>query len=207
MADPRGGGSSTGATSPYTPLPEEGQGLGRGFLSPSGMDQQPQMQASPQQAVYPVAYPAGVPGYGAATPAYIGQAEQGVPYAPTMYAPPVGTGPVSYPPGTVLIAGNAGGPPVVVAPENMDFCSTSCFCSCFSWFALYVVLIVAASVLTMFVPVLGLLLLALLPAVTILTFLETRFHKSVIRMQMVRASRCPGFIIRRIGSHPPSYAS
>ena len=44
---------------------------------------------------------------------------------------------------------------------------------------------IAGIITAMFQPVLGLLLLSILPAATLLTFLETSFRKSVIRMQMV----------------------
>lgn len=83
-----------------------------------------------------------------------------------------------------------------VPPQAMDqpahlaretaFCTTSCFGVFCRWMGTYVILITVSAVITaMFVPVLGLLLLSLLPATTLLSFLETRFRKSVIRMQMV----------------------
>ncbi len=70
--------------------------------------------------------------------------------------------------------------------QETAFCNTSCFGVFSRWMGTYVVLItISAVIAAMYVPVLGLLLLSLLPAVTILSFLETRFRKSVFRMQML----------------------
>lgn len=70
--------------------------------------------------------------------------------------------------------------------QDTAFCTTSCFGTFCRWMGTYAVLItVSAIIASMFLPALGLTLLSLLPAVTLLSFLETRFRKSVIRMQMV----------------------
>lgn len=70
--------------------------------------------------------------------------------------------------------------------EETAFCTTSCFGEFCRWMGTYIVLCtISAVIAAMFLPALGLIFLSLLPAVTLLSFLETRFRKSVIRMQMV----------------------
>lgn len=70
--------------------------------------------------------------------------------------------------------------------QDTAFCTTSCFGTFCRWMGTYAVLItVSAIIASMFLPALGLVFLSLLPAVTLLSFLETRFRKSVVRMQMV----------------------
>ena len=76
--------------------------------------------------------------------------------------------------------------PAHLAQEDTAFCTTSCFGVFCRWMGTYAVLItVSAIIAAMFLPELGLILLSLLPAVTLLSFLETRFRRSVLRMQMV----------------------
>jgi RsiW-degrading membrane proteinase PrsW (M82 family) len=70
--------------------------------------------------------------------------------------------------------------------QETAFCTTSCFGVFCRWMGTYVVLLtVSAVIAAMFLPELGLVLLSLLPAATLLSFLESRFRKSVIRMQML----------------------
>lgn len=72
-----------------------------------------------------------------------------------------------------------------VVIENTDYCSRACCGTFMRWLFLYIALIAVGVLLAVFVKPLGLLLLAILPACTLLTYLETRFRKSTIRMQMV----------------------
>ncbi len=75
---------------------------------------------------------------------------------------------------------------VAMNAENTDYCTTSCASTFCKWMTLYVILITIAAVITAeFLPELGLTLLALLPATTLLSYLERRFRRSVIRMQML----------------------
>lgn len=69
--------------------------------------------------------------------------------------------------------------------ESTEYCTSSC-CSTFcKWFMSYILLITGAAFITAkALPELGLFLLSVLPAITLLSFLETRFRKSVIRMQV-----------------------
>ncbi|GAB5029568.1 protease required for anti-sigma degradation [Nannochloropsis oceanica] len=70
--------------------------------------------------------------------------------------------------------------------ENLDCCTSSCASLFFKWFLLYIILItIAAVIAARLLPELGLFLLSVLPAMTLLSFLETQFRKSVIRMQML----------------------
>jgi hypothetical protein len=147
----------------------------RGYYDPVSLTSPPGRQ--PQQQVYNL---------GSETPVYIQQ-----PYAGTYQylggAPMAGPGQGAYPPGygqpPVMVPVQA--LPVEVSVENTAFCSTSCMATCCGWFVVYIALIVGAAVVTAFLKVPGLLLLAVLPAVTLLVFLERRFRKSTIRMQMV----------------------
>jgi len=69
--------------------------------------------------------------------------------------------------------------------ESLEYCTSSCFSIFCKWFVMYIILITLAAVLTArLLPELGLFLLAILPAITLLSFLETQFRKSVIRMQV-----------------------
>lgn len=69
--------------------------------------------------------------------------------------------------------------------ENLDCCTSSCASLFFKWFLLYIILItIAAVIAARLLPELGLFLLSVLPAMTLLSFLETQFRKSVIRMQV-----------------------
>ena len=69
--------------------------------------------------------------------------------------------------------------------ENLDCCTGSCASIFCKWFLLYIMLItVAAVIAARLLPELGLFLLSVLPAMTLLSFLEMQFRKSVIRMQV-----------------------
>lgn len=181
--------------SPYSALHDDRDNLEGGQPIPPATHPQG-LGGQPGISNIPVAMPIGAPGYGSAYQPYPGQ--QVMPPTNGAYAygnnlPPLGMS-APYPPGTVVIGVPGGGQPTIMQPENTDFCSTPCMRTFCGWLVLYIVLVVAGSVVTLYVPVLGLLILALVPAITILCFLESTFRKSVIRMQMVsRSLYCPRF--------------
>jgi len=111
----------------------------------------------------------------------------------------------SYPPGVTTSGRLVGGPVYGFYPDSgtttvvdipppqrpvqpetdFRFCSLAC-CSSFSrWFGLYIALIAVSILIYFVVEPVGLLCLSVSPALTLLSFLEMRFRRSVIRMLMV----------------------
>jgi len=95
--------------------------------------------------------------------------------------------------------------------ESLEYCTSSCASIFCKWFVMYIILITAAALITArFLPELGLFLLSVLPAITLLSFLEMQFRKSVIRMQVrkneaLRVAACPSLLLPLAPSHAQSF--
>jgi len=95
--------------------------------------------------------------------------------------------------------------------ESLEYCTTSCASIFCKWFVMYIILITAAALITArFLPELGLFLLSVLPAITLLSFLEMQFRKSVIRMQVrkneaFQVAVCPSLLLPLAPSHAQSF--
>lgn len=137
--------------------------------------------------VYLREHPPAVAAIPVASPAYSNENSNISTFGGTYVAPPSTT--------HQLEAGMTGGqqhpPPTATDQpaaliENAEFCTTSCFGTFCRWMGSYLIMITIAAIITaMFLPQLGLFMLSILPAITLLSFLETRFRKSVIKMQML----------------------
>lgn len=90
-----------------------------------------------------------------------------------------------YPNGVPLAAMSSTSLAIESGEGDYSMCNTSCCRTFLGWLFFYITLIAFSIVLAYAHRILSLLLLGLVPATCILSFLQLRFHKSVLRMQMV----------------------
>lgn len=182
--------TSPGRGRPPNTLPElyRPVGASNGYPGSSSTQYQPPLHHAPPSSTNSVSSPGGGSGV-VAIPISSGAIPVASPAYPYSDRSTTGTY-VGPPPGESI--GNGIGQQQLTAidqpnanVESLEYCTSSCASIFCKWFVMYIILITLAAVLTArLLPELGLFLLAILPAVTLLSFLETQFRKSVIRMQV-----------------------
>lgn len=115
--------------------------------------------------------------------AYSAQQAHVVP--PIVVVPPASAAPGGSQTGRLDDVSNAGTVATSVGSSGAFF-SGPCCGRFFAWLFLYLIFVLSSAFIANYAHrYIGLALLSVLPGITILLFLETTFHKSVIRMQMV----------------------